>query len=103
MPVSYDTSGLLKCTVSMTYLRYVVAQTEQFSTEGKPEKPTSSETPNSTTDRIQNLRDNTDSEGNYKSKVTDPTLNEIKKYTTEKDPYYNPKKTGANAERAKYM
>ena len=49
MPVSYDTSGLLKCTVSMTYLRYVVAQTEQFSTEGKPEKPTSSETPNSTT------------------------------------------------------
>ncbi len=49
MPVSYDTSGLLKCTVSMTYLRYVVAQTEQFSTEGKPEKPTSSEDPNSTT------------------------------------------------------
>jgi len=49
MPVSYDTSGLLKCTVSMTYLRYVVAQTEQFSTEGEPEKPTSSEDPNSTT------------------------------------------------------
>ncbi len=48
MPVSYDTSGLLKCTVSMTYLRYVVAQTDQFS-KGKPEKPTSSETPNSTT------------------------------------------------------
>ena len=30
MPVSYDTSGLLKCTVSMTYLRYVVIQTGQF-------------------------------------------------------------------------
>ena len=61
MPVSYDTSGLLKCIVSMTYLRYVVAQTDQFS-KGKPQKPTSSENPNSTTDRIQNLRDNTDSE-----------------------------------------
>ena len=48
MPVSYDTSGLLKCTVSMTYLRYVVAQTDQFSV-GEPEKPTSSEDPNSTT------------------------------------------------------
>jgi len=48
MPVSYDTSGLLKCTVSMTYLRYVVAQTDQFSM-GKPQKPTSSEDPNSTT------------------------------------------------------
>ncbi len=47
MPVSYDTSGLLKCTVSMTYLRYVVAQTDQFS-KGKPQKPTSSENPNST-------------------------------------------------------
>ena len=30
MPVSYDTSGLLKCTVSMTYLRYIVAQTRPF-------------------------------------------------------------------------
>ena len=49
MPVSYDTSGLLKCTVSMTYLRYVVAQTDQFGM-GNQEKPTSSENPNSTTD-----------------------------------------------------
>ena len=48
MPVSYDTSGLLKCTVSMTYLRYVIAQTGQFSM-GNQEKPTSSENPNSTT------------------------------------------------------
>ena len=31
----------------MTYLRYVVAQTDQFSM-GKPQKPTSSENPNST-------------------------------------------------------
>lgn len=29
MPVSYDSSSLLKCTVSMTYLRYVVAQVRQ--------------------------------------------------------------------------
>lgn len=33
MPVSYDSSSLLKCTVSMTYLRYVVAQVRQ------PEQP----------------------------------------------------------------
>jgi hypothetical protein len=30
MPVSYDTSSLLKCTVAMTYLRYVVIQTPDF-------------------------------------------------------------------------
>ena len=30
MPVSYETSSLLKCTVSLTYLRYVVAQTRPF-------------------------------------------------------------------------
>ncbi len=30
MPVSYDASNLLKCTVSLTYLRYVVAQTRPF-------------------------------------------------------------------------
>ena len=87
MPVSYDTSGLLKCTVSMTYLRYVVAQTDQFSM-GNQEKPTSSENPNSTTDPIQNLLDNTDSEGNYDPKITDPTLNEIKKVTTETNTSY---------------
>ena len=34
MPVSYDSSGLLKCTVSMTYLRYVI--TELI---GPPEQP----------------------------------------------------------------
>tara|TARA_Y100001970_G_C13885032_1_gene675752 strand:+ start:347 stop:748 length:402 start_codon:yes stop_codon:yes gene_type:complete len=26
MPVSYDTSSLLKCTVSMSYIRYIVTQ-----------------------------------------------------------------------------
>jgi len=37
MPVSYDSSSLLKCTVSMTYIRYVVDKLE-----GKlPEEPTS--------------------------------------------------------------
>jgi len=37
MPVSYDASNLLKCTVSLTYLRYVVAQTERFmSVANKP-------------------------------------------------------------------
>ena len=34
MPVGYDSSSLLKCTVSMTYLRYVI--TEMI---GPPEQP----------------------------------------------------------------
>ena len=42
MPVGYDSSGLLKCTVSMTYLRYVI--TELI---GPPEQPiTSTQTQN---------------------------------------------------------
>ena len=44
MPVSYDTSGLLKCTVSMTYLRYVVIQTDQFDIRQSKE-PIANETP----------------------------------------------------------
>jgi len=44
MPVSYDTSGLLKCTVSMTYLRYVVIQTDQFNI-GQLKEPIANETP----------------------------------------------------------
>ena len=44
MPVSYDTSGLLKCTVSMTYLRYVVIQTDQFNI-GQSKEPIANETP----------------------------------------------------------
>ncbi len=103
MPVSYDTSGLLKCTVSMTYLRYVVAQTNQFSM-GEPQKPTSSEDPNSTDPSpIKNLLDNTNSEGNYDPKITDPTLNEMKKYTTVTNTSYQ---SGAEKNRTgiwKYM
>jgi hypothetical protein len=33
MPVSYDSSQLLKCTVSFTYSRYVISRSGQFSTE----------------------------------------------------------------------
>lgn len=40
MPVSYDSSQLLKCTVSFTYSRYVISRTGQFSTEtGDPPVP----------------------------------------------------------------
>ena len=38
MPVQYDASSLLKCTVSLTYLRYVVIQTPDFAaTSANPE------------------------------------------------------------------
>ena len=38
MPVSYDSSQLLKCNVSFTYSRYVISRTGQFSTAtGEPQ------------------------------------------------------------------
>lgn len=36
MPVSYDASNLLKCTVSMTYLRYVIKEVAYQRTQSKP-------------------------------------------------------------------
>lgn len=40
MPVSYDSSQLLKCNVSFTYSRYVISRTGQFSTAtGEPSVP----------------------------------------------------------------
>jgi uncharacterized protein YihD (DUF1040 family) len=40
MPVSYDSSGLLKCTVSMTYLRYVITELVGPSVTPQPAVPT---------------------------------------------------------------
>lgn len=42
MPVSYDSSSLLKCTVSMTYLRYVLVQGTK-STESQTQQPATPE------------------------------------------------------------
>jgi len=42
MPVSYDSSSLLKCTVSMTYLRYVLVQGTK-STESQSQQPATPE------------------------------------------------------------
>ncbi len=39
MPVSYDSSSLLKCTVSMTYLRYVLVQEKSQSQSQQPVTP----------------------------------------------------------------
>ena len=42
MPVSYDSSQLLKCTVSFTYSRYVISRTGNFSSQNQePSSPTS--------------------------------------------------------------
>ena len=81
MPVSYEASNLLKCTVSLTYIRYIVIQPKEFRAVG-------ARGGGSRKDPIQNLLDNTDSEGNYQSQVTDPTLKQIQNYTTETNPYY---------------
>ena len=52
MPVSYDSSSLLKCTVSFSYLRYVITEVTQKQSNtpgsiGDPQntKPTSKQTP----------------------------------------------------------
>jgi hypothetical protein len=52
MPISYDSSSLLKCTVSFSYLRYVITEVTQKQsttpgTIGDPQntKPTSKQTP----------------------------------------------------------
>ena len=94
MPVSYDTSQTLKCTVTFNYIRYWNRK---------------SNTPQTTKDApgpipaIENLRNNTDSEGNYVSKTKSDTSQQIDNYMNDKPTGYNPKPTGANAKRAKYM
>ena len=40
MPVSYDSSSLLKCSVSMTYLRYVITDVEAATQQPKPSTST---------------------------------------------------------------
>ena len=40
MPVSYDSSSLLKCSVSMTYLRYVITEITQPKQQPQPSVPT---------------------------------------------------------------
>ncbi len=42
MPVSYDSSQLLKCTVSFTYDRYTASNTSVSSTYTRTEEPTQS-------------------------------------------------------------
>ena len=83
MPVSYDTSQTLKCTVTFNYIRYW----NEKSNTPPPPKSTVSDVPEKPLDL----------EGMKKY-----TINEDPYYKS-KDPYYNPKMTGANAERAKYM
>ncbi len=94
MPVSYDTSQTLKCTVTFNYIRYWNRK---------------SNTPQTTKDApgpipaIENLRNNTDGNGNYVSKTKSDTSQQIDNYMNDKPTGYNPKPTGANAQRAKYM
>tara|TARA_A200000159_G_scaffold43850_1_gene40235 strand:+ start:35 stop:955 length:921 start_codon:yes stop_codon:yes gene_type:complete len=79
MPVSYDSSGLLKCTVSMTYLRYVITElvgptatpepavdTQKADQENTQEPPVAQE---NASDVQQNVIQNTgpEGEGSYDS------------------------------------
>lgn len=46
IPISYETSSLLKCTVSMTYIRYIVSPEQIINKEPEPGEATSSTSPN---------------------------------------------------------
>ena len=55
MPLSYESSQILKCTVSFTYTRYVVTRSSNIPSFGIPQEPrqqTASGTPNSSDSRI---------------------------------------------------
>jgi len=43
MPVSYDSSSLLKCTVSMSYIRYILDRTTDPNLSSSPDSPTATE------------------------------------------------------------
>jgi len=100
MPVSYDTSQMLKCTVSFSYIRYYVDQVS-------PTTPTTTQTmendPPGPIPAIENLRNNADRKGNYVSKTKSNTSQQIDKYMNDKPTGYNSPQTGANAKRAEYM
>ena len=88
MPVSYDTSSLLKCSVAMTYIRYWI---EKSNTAPPPESSASDK--KAAPEKPLNLKEmekytkEKDKDPYYKSKVTDPTLKAWEKYTTKTDPY----------------
>ena len=50
-----------------------------------------------------NFLNNTDGNGNYVNTNTSDTSQQIDKYRNDKPTGYNPKPTGPNAQRAKYM
>jgi hypothetical protein len=79
MPVSYDSSQLLKCTVSFTYNRYVI--------DAKKIKEQS--------DSVSNLLNNIDSNGNYTSNPNNktPTQDLIDYYNRPLPQYTNPDPT----------
>lgn len=49
IPVSYESSSLLKCTVSMTYIRYIVSPEQILQQEKEPSEPTANGIPNAST------------------------------------------------------
>ena len=85
MPVSYDTSSLLKCSVAMTYIRYWI---EKSNTAPPPESSASDKKAAPKPLNLKEMKRYTKDEDPYrKSKVTDPTLKAWEKYTTKTDHY----------------
>ncbi len=85
MPVSYDASNLLKCTVEMTYIRYWI---DKSNTAPPPESSASDKKAAPKPLNLKEMKRYTKDEDPYrKSKVTDPTLKAWEKYTTKTDHY----------------
>ena len=68
MPVSYDTSSLLKCTVSMSYIRYYLTDTPGDTDSNSPEPKPSSQIP-----------DPQPTPSPLKKKITGQGLNELRR------------------------
>ena len=80
MPVSYDNPSLLKCNVSFTYTRYYLEEPTVQQPKDSSKNPNSPGNPENN-NPIENVLRNTDSTGQYISNTTDPTLQDINRYT----------------------
>ena len=84
MPVSYDTSQTLKCTVTFNYIRYW----NEKSAFQKSNTPQTTEDAPGPIPAIENLRNNTDGNGNYVNPTKSNTTQQIENYTRKTNTSY---------------
>ena len=104
MPVSYNSSELLKCTVNYTFTRYVLA-VKNFAATTSSNSAESSSNVSGSIGSVENFLNNTDGNGNYVNtnpSNTSNTSQQIDKYMNDKPTGYNSPSTGSIKEMGKY-